>query len=127
MISPVLVCGFVEMDRVLLYMADHAGGRTSVVNLGTKLWRPPVEVTQFWRPRSGFGARFFARPKKVILIKRRGNSMKQKLLEMIQVNVWLQTDEFIFVWFYKNKNGRQNRYSGAKTELLQRRASQCPG
>ena len=39
-------------------MADHAGRRRSVVNQGTKLWRPPVEVTQFWRPRSGFGARF---------------------------------------------------------------------
>ena len=31
-------------------MADHAGGKRSVVNSGTKLWRPPVEVTQFWRP-----------------------------------------------------------------------------
>ena len=38
-------------------MADHACGRRSVVNMGTKVWRPPVEVTQFWRPRSGFGAR----------------------------------------------------------------------
>ena len=44
----------------------------------------------FWRP-------FFIRPKKIILIKRRGNSMKQKLLEMIQVAVWLHTYEFIFV------------------------------
>ena len=40
-------------------MADHAGGgRRSVFNLGSKLWRPPVELTKFWRPRSGFGARF---------------------------------------------------------------------
>ena len=39
-------------------MADHAGDRRSVVNPGTKLWRPPVEITQFWRPRSCFGARF---------------------------------------------------------------------
>ena len=46
--------------------------------------------------------------------------MKQKLLEFIQVTVWLHTDEFIFVWFYKNENGRQNRTSGAKTELLRR-------
>ena len=38
--------------------------------------------------------------------------MKQKLLEMIQVTVWLHTDELIFVWFYKNENGRQNRSSG---------------
>ena len=41
--------------------------------------------------------------------------MKQKLLEMIQVTVWLHNDEFIFVWFYENENGRQNRSSGAKT------------
>ena len=46
--------------------------------------------------------------------------MKQKLLGMIQVTVWLHTDEFIFVWFHKNENGRQNRSSGAKTELLRR-------
>ena len=38
---------FYEMGNIR-YMADHAGGgRYSVVN--------PVEVTQFWRPRSGFG------------------------------------------------------------------------
>ena len=48
------------------------------------------------------------------------DSMKQKLLEMIQVNVWIHTDEFIFDWFYINENGRQNRSSGAKTELLWR-------
>ena len=46
--------------------------------------------------------------------------MKQKLLKMIQVTVWLHTNEFIFVWFYKNENGRQERSSGAKTELLRR-------
>ena len=46
--------------------------------------------------------------------------MKEKLLEMIQVTVWLHTDEFIFVWFYKNENGRHTRSSGAKTELLRR-------
>ena len=31
--------------------------------------------------------------------------MKQKLLEMIEVTVWIHTDEFIFVWFYGNENG----------------------
>ena len=46
--------------------------------------------------------------------------MKQKLLEIILVTVWLHTDEFIFVWFYKNESGRQNRSSGAKAELLRR-------
>ena len=49
--------------------------------------------------------------------------MKQKLLEMIQVTVWLYTDEFIFVWFYKNENGRQNRSSGVKIVLLRRAGS----
>ena len=27
-------------------MTDHAGGRRSVANLGTKVWRRPVKVTQ---------------------------------------------------------------------------------
>ena len=76
-------------------MATHATGRRFVVNLGTKLWRPPVEVTQFWRQISGFAPK----TKRIILIKGLGYSMKQKLLEMIQVTDWLHTDEFIFVWF----------------------------
>ena len=29
-----------------------------VVNLGTKLWRTPVQVTQFWCPSSGFCTRY---------------------------------------------------------------------
>ena len=56
--------------------------------------------------------------KKDYIVKSRGKSMKQKLLEMIKLTVWLHTDDFIFIWFYKNENGRQNRSSGAKTELL---------
>ena len=32
------------------YMAGHAGGQRSLVNPGTKLWCPTVEVTQYWRP-----------------------------------------------------------------------------
>ena len=78
-------------------------------------WSNPVLAPEepFLRP-------FFVRPKKIILFKRRGNSMKQKFLEMIQVAVWLHTDEFIFVWFHKNEKGRQNRYSCAKTGLLRR-------
>ena len=52
--------------------------------------------------------------------------MKQKLLQMIQVTVWLHTDEFIFVWFYKNENGRQNRSSDAKTELLRQAGATTP-
>ena len=46
--------------------------------------------------------------------------MKQKMLEMVQVTVLFHTDEFIFVWSFKNGNGRQNCSSGAKTGLLRR-------
>ena len=42
--------------------------------------------------------------------------MKQKLLKIIQVTIWLHTDEFIFVWSYKSGNGRQNRSPSAKTD-----------
>ena len=46
--------------------------------------------------------------------------MKQKLLEMVQVTDLFHTDEFIFVWSFKNGNGHQNRSSGANTGLLRR-------
>ena len=72
-------------------MADHAGGRRSV-NPGTKLWRPG----------SGL-APVFCKTRKIILIKRQGKSMKQKLLEMIQLTVWLHTDELICFGFTKTK------------------------
>ena len=38
-------------------MTDHAGPRHCEDHPGTKFWHPPIEVTQFWQPRSGFGAR----------------------------------------------------------------------
>ena len=44
--------------------------------------------------------------------------MKQKLLEMVPDTVLFRSDEFIFVWFFKNGNWRQNRSSGVKTGLL---------
>ena len=46
--------------------------------------------------------------------------MKQKLSERVQVTVLFHTDEFIFVWSFKNGNWRQSRSSVAKTGLLQR-------
>ena len=74
-----------------VHMADHAGGRRSLVNPGTKLWRPPVEEPSFGA-RGAVLAPIFVRPKKISLMKRRDNSMKQKLLEMIQISIWLHTD-----------------------------------
>ena len=44
--------------------------------------------------------------------------MNQKLLEMVQVTVLFHTDELIFVWSFKNGNGRQNRSSGASLSLF---------
>ena len=46
--------------------------------------------------------------------------MKQKFSEMVKDTVLFHTDEFIFLWSFKNGNGRQNRSSGAKTGLLRR-------
>ena len=46
-----------------------------MVNPCTNLWRWPVKVYQFWRPRSGFG-------EKEYIDQEAGNSMKQKLLEI---------------------------------------------
>ena len=53
-------------------MTDHAGPR----HPGSNFWHPPVEVTQFWYPAAVL-APVFVRPKKIILIKRRGKSMKK--------------------------------------------------
>ena len=63
-----------------------------------------LRLNLFWHPSSGF----LLGQKKIILTKRRGKSMKQKLLEIVQVTVLFQTDEIIFVWSFKNGNGRQN-------------------
>ena len=50
---------------------------------------------------ASFGTRGEAAPvfwsKKIILVKRRGNCIKQKLLERIQVTVWSHTDFFLLV------------------------------
>ena len=43
---------------------------------------------------------------------------------MIQVTVWLHTDEFIFVWFYKNENGRHNSSRAPKLGYFDGRAPQ---
>ena len=87
------------------HMTDHAGPRRYECNPGTKLWHPPCRSNtvlaaeeQFWRP-------FLERPKKIILIKRWWNSVKQKLLKMIQVTVWIHTDHLYLFGFTKTKTG----------------------
>ena len=62
----------------------------------------------------------FFKARKDYIDQEAGESMKQKLSEMVQVTVLFHTNEFIFVWSFKNGNGRQNRSLGAKIRLLRR-------
>ena len=92
-----------------------------MVNPGTKLWRPPVEVTQFWRP-------FFCKAIKDYIDQEAGvRGMKQKLLELIQESVWLHTQEFIIVRFYKNKNGAKTAPRAPKVTSTCGRHNLLPG
>ena len=47
-------------------MTDHAGPRRCECHPETNFWHPPLEVIQFWHPKSGFGARFFKAKKDYI-------------------------------------------------------------
>ena len=62
----------------------------------------------------------FCQAKKDYIDQEAGKSMKQKLLEMVQVTVLFHNDKFIYVWSFKNGKGRQNCSSGAKTGILRR-------
>ena len=90
-----------------MYMTDHAVPRCcDCIFAPTHRSNPDLAPEErFWRP-------YFVRPKK-----RWGQSMKHKLLEMVQV---VHTNEIIFVWSLENGNGRQNNSLGAKTGLLRR-------
>ena len=104
-----------------MYMTDQAGPQICMCQPGTNFWHLPIDVTQFWHPRSSFGTRF-SKAKKYYICQeaRRGKSMKQKLSEMVQVTVLFHTNQYIFVWSFQNGNGRQNHSQGAKTGLLRR-------
>ena len=71
-----------------VYMADHAGGRRSVVKPDTKVWRP-----------------FYGRPKKIILIKMRGIIWNKSCWKWFKLLFGFIPDEFIFVCFTKTKTG----------------------
>ena len=93
-------------------MADRAGGRRSVVNPETKLWRLPVEVTQFWRPRSGFGARF-CKTKKDYIDQESGEYFETKVDGNDSSYCWVHTNECICVLQKRKQTpkpllGRQN-------------------
>ena len=103
-----------QLPRILFetFYIIYVGSVTRELTFGT---RPAVEVTQFRHPRSGFGAR-----EKIILIKRRGKSMNQSWWKWFKLLFCFKLMKFIFVYSFINGNGRQNRFSGAKTGLLRR-------
>ena len=69
----------------------------------------------------------FCKTKKIILIKRRGNSMTQKLMEMIQVTVgFILMDLFLF-GFTKTKTGAKTAPQSPKLSYFDRRAPQLRG
>ena len=100
-----------EMKLQTTLAPEAVASVTRELTFGTRHWSNPVLAPEerFWRP-------FFVRSKKIIWIK----SMEHKLLKMFQVTIVFHTDEFIFVWSFKNWNGHQNCFSGAKTGLLRR-------
>ena len=55
-------------------------------------WHPPIEVTQFSRPRSVFGACLEGQKDYIDL--EAGNSMKQILLDMVQVAIFILMNLF---------------------------------
>ena len=93
---------------------------TLQVSPGNYLLAPAQRSDPVLAPQERVWHPFFVRPKKIILIKSQGKSMEQKLLEIVQVTVLFHTDEFLFIWSFKNGNERQCRFSGAKTWLLRR-------
>ena len=105
-------------------MTDHAGPRRCECHPGTKVWHPPVEVTQFWHPGSGLApVSVFERQNKNKFTSMKQNSNLNHFQQLL-FHTFPQNNLF---WPYKN--GRQNRSLGAKTGLLRRAGakSQFPG
>ena len=89
-------------------MTDHAGPRQCERHPGTKFWHPPIEVTQFGTLGAVL-ALVFCKAKKYYIVPEAGESMKQKLSEIVQVTVEIVqvTDLFLF--------GLSKTEAGAKT------------
>ena len=87
-------------------MANHAGGRRSVVNPGTKFGRPPFEVTQFLRPRSAgaFLAPVFVcvKPDKNKFISMKPNSNLNHFHQLLIHTIPNPLDQYNLFWSYKN-------------------------
>ena len=89
----------------------------------TKLWRPPVEETQFCRPRSGFGARLgFCKTKQKLIMSMKPTSNLNNFQPLMFHTIPRLLINIIF--FGLTKNGHQNRSSGAKLCYFDGRAPQ---
>ena len=78
------------------------------------LWRPPVEVTQFWRPRSGLvPICVFVRPNKIKFICMKPNSNLDHFQQLLFHTIPPPLDQYNLFWSYKEQApkpllGRQN-------------------
>ena len=92
-------------------MTDHAGSRRCECHPGTNFWHPPIEVTQF-APEERFWRPFFCKAKKDYIDQEAGEECETKVVGNSSVTVLYTTEEFIFVWSFKNGNGSQNLVPG---------------
>ena len=89
-------------------MADHAGGRRSVVNPGTKLWRPPVELLSVGTRGAVLAPVFvFVKPNKNNFISMKPNSNLNHLQQLLFHSIPPSLHQYNL--FGLTKNGRQNR------------------
>ena len=110
------------MDRWIdRQMADHAGGPRSMVNPGTKLWRPPVEVTQFWRPRRSFGASFrFCKTKQNKFISMKPNINSNHFQQLLFHTIPPPLDQYNLFWSYIKRAPKLSYFNGRASQLTAR-------
>ena len=79
-------------------MTDHAGPRRWECHPGTKFLHPPIEITQFWHPRSGFGAYFCkAKQEYMYIDQEAGKKYETKVVKNWFKQCLFYTDEFILL------------------------------
>ena len=105
-------------------MANYTGGLGSVVIPGSKLYRPPVKVTQFWHLRRGFGARFcFVKPNRNKLIITKPNSNLNHFQQLLFHTIPRLLINIIF--FVLQKKGAKTVPRESKLGYFYRRSISC--
>ena len=98
--SPILRYRLLHNSLSLLgvHMTDNAGPRRYECNPGTKLWRLPVEVTQFWRPFS-----FLLNKNKNKFISMKPNSNLNHFQQLLFHTFPPPLDQYNLFWSYKKR------------------------